>query len=509
VEGFIVDTPKLSLLEQFLVDLHQSFGSAPADVKIEVSGVTRAIHSLQKRLKCEPSEKVAENGALKTMDELIPDLDISKVINILKLIYVYEGDLGSAIRFVASFRVEFHQDAYEALYEDVRLKGDTEMPEILLLQRKMRRILDAGSETMKQVDEDCKKIEDRIVEEIRAEECKLSTKLIESTGKSIFLEKMISIVEDVHFAGTVEETLWLIKFSQKLPLIPISCCIICTLFKVLREKNLLQTIHAMHLWAHLRILMEEEYFSNVDQMKCTPTCTELDKNKELYFKIYQEYVEHPFEKKIKDLHESNSDLESILSDFVNFYYNGKLVKACVILNAVDNIGYFSAKFKFLSSLFERMSYFDQLGTFEAFGIFTFVKFYLSSTSTNAFHKQNFEKLKAKAPPCLQLLLWPKPAGAKFRLVNKLFNFPLSFSASKVLCCPTENQNDDQLWSAEVNLSKDLTSFKVQGSSVNFGLLHMKTVSSDKGTEWKIKAVDEHHIKLYFDGKFRIFFFKVG
>jgi hypothetical protein len=120
-------------------------------------------------------------------------------------------------------------------------------------------------------------------------------------------------------------------------------------------------------------------------------------------------------------------------------------------------------------------------------------------------QKNFEELKAKAPPCLQLLLWPEPAGAKFRLINKLFNFPLSFSASKVFCCPTENQNDDQLWSAEVDLSKDLTSFKVQGSSVNFGLLHMMTVSSDKGTEWKIKAVDEHHIKLYFDGKFRIFF----
>jgi hypothetical protein len=339
-----VDTPKLKLLEQFLVNLDQSFGSAPADVKIEVSSVTRAIHSLQKRLKCEPLEKQATNGALKTIHELIPDLDISKVINILKLIYVYEGDLGSAIRFVERFREEFHQEAYEALYEDVCLKEHTEMPEILLLQRNMRRILDAGSETMKQLNEDCKKIEDRIVEEIRADECQLSTKLIESTGKSIFLEKLVSIVEEVHFAGTVEETLWLIKFSQKLPLISISCAIICTLFKVLRAKNLLETIQAMHLWAHLRSLMKEKNFSNVDridQMKCTSTCIELDKNKELYFKIYQEYVEHPFERKVEALYDNNIDLESIQSDFVNFYTTVimELLKKLVsILNkAVDNI----------------------------------------------------------------------------------------------------------------------------------------------------------------------------
>jgi hypothetical protein len=61
--------------------------------------------------------------------------------------------------------------AYEALYENVRHEGHSEMPEILLLQRNM--ILADEGETMKQVDEDCNKIIDRIVEGVKTQELRV------------------------------------------------------------------------------------------------------------------------------------------------------------------------------------------------------------------------------------------------------------------------------------------------------------------------------------------------
>jgi hypothetical protein len=102
----------------------------------------------------------------------------------------------------------------------------------------------------------------------------------------------------------------------------------------------------------------------------------------------------------------------------------------------------------------------------------------------------------------------RTCGAKFRLINKLFNCPLSFSDSKVCCLP-ENQKEDQFWSAEVDPSSGLTSFKMQGKSMCFSFLTGKSsdvdVLTENVTEWKIKAVHEHHIKIYFDGKSCKFF----
>jgi hypothetical protein len=178
------------------------------------------------------------------------------------------------------------------------------------------------------------------VEGVRAKDYELSTKIVKSLNSSILKDKMVSIVEKVHLAGTLEDTLLLINFSQELTYISISCAIIQALFGVLKAKNLLKTIHAMHLWSHALSVKGYENFPKInaiDQEKCTSTCTELDKNKEKYFEIYRGFVEDPDEKKIVALHNSNFDFDSILSDFVELYYDGDLEKACVLLSAANNI----------------------------------------------------------------------------------------------------------------------------------------------------------------------------
>lgn len=85
----------------------------------------------------------------------------------LRLIYIDEKDLPFAVRFVKNIRVEFQEEANGALYQDVCYKRHTEMPEILLLQRSVRQVLAGdGSEVLKQLDANCLKIVDRIVESV-------------------------------------------------------------------------------------------------------------------------------------------------------------------------------------------------------------------------------------------------------------------------------------------------------------------------------------------------------
>jgi hypothetical protein len=120
-------------------------------------------------------------------------------------------------------------------------------------------------------------------------------------------------------------------------------------------------------------------------------------------------------------------------------------------------------------------------------------------------KLPFEELQAKAPPCLRLLLWPEPAGAKFRLVNKFFNFPLFSSNSKVYCGLPADQK--QLWSCQVDLKTSLVTFTIQdgnlSSDVSDGTL---CLAQDQSSKWRIKPVDEHHVKIFLQdaGNFNFF-----
>jgi hypothetical protein len=503
-----VDTNRMQLLEQFLVDLDQSSGAAPADVKTVLTEASSALHRLRKYLQCEQSKKVAQlardgdlDGALETMLEHFPDLKISIVIDILKLLYNDEKDLLSTIRFVERLGVEFRREAYEAVYENVRLKGHTEMLEMLLLQKNMSQILAGESETMKQLDEDCDKIVERIVEGVKTEDYELCTKIIEFGG-SILDGKMVSIVVKVHSTSTLKDTLLLINFSQGLPEISNQSILIRALFQVLEAKNLLRTEHGLHIWSHLRSVLGQQYLPNEDtgdRDDFTFICTKLDKNKDVYFEIYRDYVEDPDGDKIKTLHDCNWQLLLILPEFVDSYYDGDLDKASVLLSAVQNICFFSSRFKILNSLYKKMSHFDQLDTFEAFRIFTVVKENLRSASL---WEQEFEELQAEAPLCLRLLLWPEPAGAKFWLVNKFLDAPLHCTKTRVFCGPpSATRISDQLWRAKVDPSTGLTAFKMRGRRLSFSFLNGKPPvgQANKKTEWKIKAVDEHHIKLYFEG----------
>jgi hypothetical protein len=71
--------------------------------------------------------------------------------------------------------------------------------------------------SLSRVGKDCSEIVDKIVEGVKQKNYDLSVKIVETLGSSILEGKMDLIVEKVHSAGTLEETLLLIHFSQELP----------------------------------------------------------------------------------------------------------------------------------------------------------------------------------------------------------------------------------------------------------------------------------------------------
>jgi hypothetical protein len=385
------------------------------------------------------------------------------------------------------------------------------MPEILLLHRRMIMAI-KESEVLKQVDEDCNKIVDRIVEGVKAENFDLSEEIFRSCGSSILEVNMALIVVRVHLAGTLEDTLLLLKYSRKLPMILCQRALIQALFETLKSKNLIETEHGLHLWAHaksVQVQIDAELVNRAsDQEEFTSTFSMLCSNRLTFFKIYQSYIENSDRGKITALHKSNWQLKWTVSEFVDFYYDGDLVKAGRLLSAAKNL-YYCSRIHILNSLHKKMSQFDQLGTFEAFRIFT-----LTKEDQNAAHsswREKYEELQAKAPPCLQLLLWPKPAGVKFRLVNEYLKTPLYCVNMKVLCgVPPASCRDTQSWSAQTDPSSGLTTFKVQERNFSYRFLNAKRGNNipvglaSKGTGWRVEAVDEHHVKLHSASKCRLF-----
>lgn len=522
MEEFVVDVSKLTLLDQMLVDLDKGFDAVPASLKKLVTKASSVLRRLRNGLKCEFSHHVAllaredPDGAVEALRKFCPDLKIDNVDEILMLIYADGAeDLQVAIGFVEVLELKLRRSAYELLYEEIQFKKHNDLPEMLMLQKCMEQVmLTNGGDSLfevslSRVHQDCLKIVDRIVEGVKIKDHELSIKIVETLGSSILEEKMTEIVKKVHSAGSLEETLLLIQFSHELPKTSNSCVLVQTLFELLQSKNLLVTKQGLHLWAHLRGIKESGDFNVVDrgvQERYKTTCSQLDENKNVYFELYRSYVENPDAKIMVDLHDDNCHMDSIGAEFVNFYYDGDLKKARFLLTTASNVPYFSATDQILVSLFKQMNKFGQMATFEYFAIFVQVKDLMSRekfSSLDASEKLPFEELKAKAPDCLRLLLWPETdAGAKFRLVNELLENPLYCYDSEAFFLLSAFQTTEQLWRAHVDTVTCLVTFSHEGRKLSSEVTKGHLQLTEDGTQWKIKAVDQDHIKIYAeDGQF--------
>jgi hypothetical protein len=109
---------------------------------------------------------------------------------------------------------------------------------------------------------------------------------------------------------------------------------------------------------------------------------------------------------------------------------------------------------------------------------------------------SFEELKAKAPTCLRLLLWPDKDENQLQLVNKFYDSPLSIHVDKIVC--SNSSPDTNLCTATVDPITALTTFSLK-SGVKLDAAALEDIKTKKpwiGTQWKLKAFDDTYFKIF-------------
>jgi hypothetical protein len=314
--------------EQCLIKITQlldaSFGNQSGPNN-HLNVIRNSIAYLRNSLAFEMTEEVAQLVLKEESEESIKELlkrnfpsgvSIGNVEEMLKLVYIGTDadNLKKAINFVQIFDCRHHAKAYNALYEDVKFKEHTDQPEMLLLQKKFNQIgLPVIStvlvDTIKtQVNADCRKIISRIVKEIKEKDQSLSIYVAKELDIALLNDNIGKIVQEFFKGTTIQDFLLLIQYSLRLPYMSNQCFLIDAVLKELEKRKLLESVQAMHIWAHAMYQKKEQSVGSSQlilastQKLCTDAIEKLSLNKEKFFGHYQIYVEDANKQKIKDLH---------------------------------------------------------------------------------------------------------------------------------------------------------------------------------------------------------------
>jgi hypothetical protein len=497
--------------------LDDAFGNHLIEPNKLVSAVRNSISSLKSQLVCQMAEEVAQLAVNGEPEEVVKEMlqrnfssgvIIRNVEEMLKLVYLGSSteNLKKAINFVQIFDSCLQSQAYRALYEDVKFKKHTEKPEMLLLQNRLRLLVEPArglDTTIKQVDDNCRKIISRIVRGIKQKDYSISIYIVNSIELAILDDNMATIVQEF-YTGTLENTLQLIQYSTNLPHIQNKCFMVDALLKELEKRNLLDSIQAMHLWAHAKDA--QDAFPNwpateaIAKELCNSAIEIFSLNKKQLFRHYQKYVDDPDKKKIHNLHQSNWHLESIVREFVSNYHYGEVERAKNLLAVVEAIiGFYYPLILILSQLHEEMAIRHQGNSFEAFRIFNQVKRFIGVIQPRFIRTSTeFANLKEKTPACVRQLLWPE-GTAEFQVVNKFFNATLSVQENySVVCFDSSDKRSGQTWSIAVD---DVTSLMTLTHAQNRLVLGTKSGTSSlclawAGTKWMVKTHDHEFFKIY-------------
>jgi hypothetical protein len=509
-----------------ILDTFCSDSSTATEMQQLANEAKRVVNKMQNFLERSLVEQVAELVQAKKWDEVnekieqnFPGgLNIGKVEEILELVYLNGSveHLVSAITWVVNLDVKLQPRACEALYEQLKCKKLADQPQVLLLLKVFVELPKGQvSENLRaQLAEDFRTSVDQIVRTVKKGDFSQSNKMNKMmkmiADSDVIFNEVVTAVVSKFETFTLENTLHLIQFSEELPLFENSCVFMDALMKMLEARNLLCSEQGLQLWAHAKYTMEEEPgWMNVPketQKLCTDVVEKLTKHKLTFFQHYQKYVEDQDKLKSLKLHKRNQNLCSIVSEFVTWYYKQEdLTTVQNLLSAARATECFIAMERILTQLQIEMQKFQQMNTFEAFRLFNEVKKIMKRTDYDSLEpeaKASFEELKSKAPTCLRLLLWPDKEENQLQLVNKFYDSPLSFKQDQFICSNT-SLDKELLCSASVNRKTSLTTFSFKSGTESCkldvtALEDNKTKKPWIGTPWKLKAVDDTHVKIFTD-----------
>jgi hypothetical protein len=194
--------------------LDASFGNQGGSNN-HVNIIRNSILHLKNSLGFEKAEEVAQLVLKGHSEESVKELlkrnftsgiSIGNVEEMLQLVYVGNDtkNLKKAINFVQYFDACHQAHAYKALYDEVKFKKHTEQPEMLLLQKKIRQLVDSATvlnETKEQVDADCRKIISRIGEEIWNKDWFIS-EYVGELENALLNDNMVAIVQEFYTGST-------------------------------------------------------------------------------------------------------------------------------------------------------------------------------------------------------------------------------------------------------------------------------------------------------------------
>jgi hypothetical protein len=362
---------------------------------------------------------------------------------------------------------------------------------------------------MRHVDSACRKIIRRIVEGIKEKDYSISIYVTKQLEVAVLTDNIGRIVQEFSSAS-LENTPLLIEYASRVLNISDVCFFIDAFLKELEKRQLLDSNAGMHLWAYAKFIKEEQAnWPNVassSQNLCTDAIEKLSVNREKFFRHYQIYVEDPDKQKIKDLHQSSPHLLVIVRDFVLFYYNVDLARTQNLLAAANAIVDHVVVSRILSQLHEQIVNNYQQKSFEAFRLFNEVNRCMNLSTFNSskhYVKKAFEQLKEKAPLSVRQLLWHE-GSTHLLLVNKFYNASLGVQEdnNSVVCFDSaDDRYNNQTWTVAIDeVTSLLTLTHEQKKLQLMGQGNESTVRlAEAGEKWMVKAVDEHHLKIFCGG----------
>ena len=521
----------LKILDTFCTDSSaaemQQFGQLANEAK-------RVVNKMQNILESSLVEQVAELVQAMKWDEVnekimenFPNgLSIGKVKEILELVYLNSRvkHQVSAIRWVGQLDVQLQPKAYKTLYEQFKFNEVANQPQVLFLRHRVSELPEGrvSNSFRAQLHEDFQTIVDQIVEGVKKEDYSLQQKInglenMPEKVKELIMNEVVPVVVDkFETLFTLENTLLLIQYSEKLPFFVNSCFLINALMKMLEARKMLSSEQGSQLWSHAKYTMEEQpNWKNVPkatQKLCTDIVDKLNMHKLQFFQHYLKYVEDQDMQKIHKVHEKNWHLLSILSEFVTWYYKkDDSTTVQNILSAARATHNFRATQCILTQLQIEMQKFQQMNTFEAFRLYNEVKDYIeyidlvNVQSYEPEFEEAFEELRAKIPTCLRLLLWSdlgRGKKLKLQLVNKFFNTPLRFQQDRFVC--SDSSSDKEIFfTTYVDANTALTTFCFVADGIEICVLTIHALENTTAESWiesvwKVKAVDDTHVKIFTD-----------
>jgi hypothetical protein len=220
-------------LDQVLLDLDAVCAESKGDAQqlLAAEEAKSALTKLRSIMKRTQLEQVAElvqdfkwDEATEQMERNFPGgtTNIGLVEEILALVYVdtYSDHLVSSIEWVGRLDVWFQPKAYQLLFQQMKSKGHTDLPQVLLLSEKISKLPDGVLDGV-QAQLDCSKVLEKIIEDVDQDaSCYNTSHNIENLhrstdGERVLREILTRIVHNFDL-GNVENMLQLIDYNREL-----------------------------------------------------------------------------------------------------------------------------------------------------------------------------------------------------------------------------------------------------------------------------------------------------